>query len=172
MQSLLLQSPRPKLILERKGTPMPAFDHRFAQNVIKRAETIPTDKKPEWGNMNRNQMFGHLYDVFEYCMGRAGEMPDKSSFKTRYIFRPLVFSGIVKIPKNVRVPRPKDSDREMFKREVELDELRAKMDEYLACCQAGDLDPPRHPFFGDLGIDGWAKFHVRHMDHHLRQFGA
>lgn len=151
---------------------MPAFDHHFAEHLLERAARIAPDAQPQWGTMSRNRMFGHLYDIFEYCMGNMGEAPDKSTFKTRVIFRPLILSGIVKIPKNVKVPPGKGDGPKMFERETELDELRAKMEEYLAKCQAGELDPPRHPFFGDLGVDGWAKFHVRHMDHHMRQFGV
>ncbi|MBI4558851.1 MAG: DUF1569 domain-containing protein, partial [Candidatus Hydrogenedentes bacterium] len=42
--------------------------------------------------------------------------------------------------------------------------------EYLAAVATGDMQPEPHPYFGDIGIDGWSKLHVRHFEHHLRQF--
>ncbi|MBI4558849.1 MAG: DUF1569 domain-containing protein [Candidatus Hydrogenedentes bacterium] len=34
------------------------------------------------------------------------------------------------------------------------------------------MQPEPHPYFGDIGIDGWSKLHVRHFEHHLRQFSC
>ncbi len=45
------------------------------------------------------------------------------------------------------------------------------MEEYLAAVETGELRPAPHTLFGDIGIDGWARLHVRHFEHHLKQFG-
>ena len=29
-----------------------------------------------------------------------------------------------------------------------------------------------HPVFGDIGVDGWDRLHVRHFEHHFTQFGV
>jgi len=150
---------------------MTHFDHDFAELVHDRAGRIAPDGRPLWGKMSRDQMFAHLCGVFEYCMGRRGVMPDRSSFYSRNILGPLIVNGIIKIPKNVKVPRPRE-DRDKPLPECSLDTLKTTMGEYMAKTQAGELDPPRHPFFGELGVDGWAKFNTRHIDHHMRQFGV
>ena len=49
--------------------------------------------------------------------------------------------------------------------------LAALLDEYLALVQSGELKTGLHPVFGDIGIDGWARVHVLHFEHHCRQFG-
>ncbi|TPW11975.1 MAG: hypothetical protein FD129_1557, partial [bacterium] len=53
-----------------------------------------------------------------------------------------------------------------------------KWDADLAACHqliervaaAERLEP--HPFFGNLNIDEWGRLSWKHLDHHLRQFGA
>src|SRR5690606_10448041 len=126
----------------------------FADEVLARAKKIPPDATPQWGKMTRSQMFGHLTDVLHYTMGRRGEMPDKSTWVTRNILRRLIFSGLVKIPKNVKLPRKPGKPAPHIS-EGDLETLEATMSEYLVKAPVGELDPPRHPFFGNLGIDGW-----------------
>ena len=42
--------------------------------------------------------------------------------------------------------------------------------ELLATREKGDWPP--HPIFGRMSQDAWLRWAYRHMDHHLRQFGA
>jgi len=149
---------------------MPRFDYHTASHIMKRIESIPPDRKPEWGEMNFHQMLGHLVDVFEYCMGNRPPMPDKSTFYNRHIAAFLLFNRINELPRNVRLPRPKPKPTDLPVADIET--FQAVLDEYLSKAQAGELDPPPHPYFGKMSIDKWAKFHLIHMDHHLRQFGA
>ena len=37
---------------------------------------------------------------------------------------------------------------------------------------ARTTSPARHPFFGPLTHAGWGRLGWKHVDHHLRQFGA
>jgi len=53
-----------------------------------------------------------------------------------------------------------------------LDEFCAEAEEFLQRYNAGDLAPPPHQVFGDIGLEGWAKLHVTHFEHHMRQFGV
>jgi len=36
----------------------------------------------------------------------------------------------------------------------------------------GVLTGKRHPFFGPMTIEEWDKLQLKHLDHHLRQFGV
>ena len=137
---------------------------------MERVKRLDPNAKGAWGQMTGEQMLGHVTGVVRYTLGQGAEMPYKGTFKTRYIYRPLILNGLVKIPHNVRVPPPKGM-KTMPTPHGTVDGLREALHEYLARAQAGDLDPPHHPFFGDLGVDGWAKFHYRHFEHHLEQFG-
>jgi hypothetical protein len=147
------------------------FDHDYVNHAMSRLKLIPPDAKPAWGKMNRDQLYGHLIMVMRRCMGRGPDVPDKSTWLTRNVLGPLIINGFVKIPKNVRIPRPKGQTAPI-EHSGDLETLHAVFEEYLSAVETGKLDPPHHPFFGRIGVDGWSKFHVQHIGHHLRQFGV
>jgi hypothetical protein len=147
-----------------------AFDHDFVDEVVARLEKIPADAKPLWGTLNRDRLVAHLIGVVRYSMGRLGTMPDAGNWFTKRVLAPLVMNGIVPIKKNVKLrgaARPPQTATP-----EDLETLHALLEEYLQLVQADELTPPPHPFFGDIGVDGWAKMHVAHFKHHLKQFGA
>lgn len=149
------------------------FDHNYIDHVMTRLSGIEPAAKPLWGRMDRATMVRHLADIVRYSMGHGdAPLPDKSTWLTRNIMAPLLMHGLVRIPKNIKA-----NDLPC----CELDEilepnpdkyLRRMLQEYLDAVQADEVTPPPHPAFGNVGIDGWAKLHVAHFDHHLRQFGA
>lgn len=147
------------------------FDHDTARETLRRAAGIPADAAPRWGTMNRDQMFGHLAETTLYTMGRRGPGVDRSTWFTRNLIKPVILSGAVKLPRNVKLPRRPGQPAPMMA-DGDIESLEAVIDEYLALAQAGELEPRLHPFFGLLGVDEWARFHVLHFDHHLRQFGV
>jgi hypothetical protein len=55
--------------------------------------------------------------------------------------------------------------------EVERPRLLALIDRFAAAGAAGCTAHP-HSFFGRLTPDEWAVLMYKHLDHHLRQFGA
>lgn len=146
---------------------MKHFDHDYVAGVIQRLGAIVPDAKPAWGTLARGGLIQHLGDSVRYSMGRAGTVRDRSNWIMRKIVAPLILNGIIRIPKDMKAPahslRPARDD---------LETLQAVLDEYLGLVQAGALEPKPHPTFGDIGVDGWAKMHVVHFEHHFRQFGV
>ena len=54
----------------------------------------------------------------------------------------------------------------------ERERLLAAMGRFV---KAAERDPDRrslNPLFGWLSLSTWTRFHARHLDHHLRQFGV
>lgn len=145
------------------------FDHDYVADVIRRLSSIRPDATPAWGTLTPQGMVAHLADTVRYAMGRGGSLPDSSSWFSRNIVRPLILSGMVRIPKNIKAPEPLKRDPRLSGGDIET--LHALLDEYLSLVQAGEFDPKPHPYLGDIGIDGWARMHVLHFEHHLRQFG-
>jgi hypothetical protein len=150
---------------------MPHFDHDYVDDIVTRLEGLAPDTNPRWGQMTVPQLLGHLTMVTRYSMGKGPEMPDKSTWMNRTIVGPLLTRGIIPIPKNVKVPPPKGATVAL-KPEGDLETLQAVLEDYLHAVQSDDLSPPHHPFFGHLGVDGWARFHHQHFEHHLKQFGV
>jgi hypothetical protein len=50
--------------------------------------------------------------------------------------------------------------------------VSALLGQFLDRLGRADFAPPPHPYFGDIGPGGWARLHLVHLEHHLRQFGA
>ncbi len=138
---------------------------------IERLRGIPEDRKPDWGKMNRAQLYGHLCGVLNYCMGKTSPFPNNSTFFRGHILKFLLFSGLKDFPHSVPLPRTEDGNRVNFP-EATLEELEATFEEYFIAMEDGRTNLPPHPYFGDIGVKGWATFHYRHLGHHLKQFGA
>ena len=84
---------------------------------------------------------------------------------------PLLMRGIIPFPKNVKFPG-KDGGPANVVAEGGMDDLRAILNEFKEGCEAGTLATSAHPIFGAIGTPAWSQFHVQHIKHHLKQFGA
>jgi hypothetical protein len=149
---------------------MPQFDHDFASESMERLAALPADRKPNWGEMTPADLPTHLATTVAYSMGRLGRFEDRATFKTRYVFKPLLLRGLVKFPRNIKVPRRNNSEPAPTKT-YDTESLHALLEEYLNLIQADEIDPPPHPLLGAFTIDEWGAFHCRHFEHHFTQFG-
>ena len=145
---------------------MRAFDHDYVNELVARLGKLRPDAKPAWGAMSAPEMLGHLMLALRYSMGKGPKLPFVGNWATKRLLAPLILHGVLPIPKNVKLPR-----MESPLPQADLETLHMTLEEYLSRVHTGDLEPPHHPMFGDIGVDGWAKMHVRHFEHHLKQFG-
>ena len=147
------------------------LDHDYVDEIVSRLRSLDPETRPKWGRMSAREMVGHLAEAVRYSMGRGPELRDCSTWFTRTVLRRLLFWGVVRIPRNVTLPRP-EAPRPALRARADLETLHALMEEYLAVVQAGELSTPHHPILGNIGVDGWARMHMLHFEHHLRQFGV
>ena len=145
---------------------MRPFDHDYAEEIIERLSGLSAGTRPRWGRLTRDQLYAHLADTLRYSMGRNGAPVNRSTWFSRRIVGPLVLSGLLRIPKNLKIPGSGEMPR------GNLETLQAVLEDYLNLVQADELAPVPHVYFGDLGVDGWARLHMAHFEHHLRQFGV
>jgi hypothetical protein len=150
---------------------MPTFDQEFIETTGKRLENLSPDSAPLWGKMNCAQMMGHLNMTIIYSMGNLPAMPGNPGWMSRNIIGPLILNGILKLPKNFVPPRPEGAPEPPPPPEGNKQMLLDAMERYRLGLEAGTIKAAPHPGFGDIGAEGWAKMHVVHTDHHLRQFG-
>lgn len=151
---------------------MKTFDHDYVQEISLRLDKIAPDAKPRWGSMTPSVMMDHLGKTVRYSMGKAPHLPVVGKWHVRNIIGPLMINGLIKLPKNAKMPRAARTAMEQTPVTGDAETLQAVMEEYLHAIATGDIDPPPHPVFGSIGVDGWAKFHIRHFEHHLTQFGV
>lgn len=140
------------------------------ENIIRRIKSLTGEEKPLWGKMNVNQMVSHLVQAGD--MPFTDSMPDRSSFFSRTIIKPLILY-IMPMPKEVRTP-PDMDQQENGRKPLEFDSDKAMVIEFLN--KLADLPPDKdckyHPFFGKMNSREWAIIAYKHIDHHLKQFGV
>lgn len=148
------------------------LDADYVNDVMARLKRIPADAKPKWGTLDRQGLVEHFIWVIRHSMGRSTTVPFVGNWLSKTLGRALILNGIVPIPKNIQFPgwlrKTGFNGREPGDEET----LHALLEEYLNLVQADELTPGIHPAFGDIGVDGWDRLHVRHFEHHFRQFGV
>ena len=137
--------------------------------VISRIDKLQATAERQWGKMDAAQMLAHCSASLEMASGR---MVCPRIFIGRIIgplFRPI-YSNDKPFSKN----SPTDvklvvSDLRDFTRERE--QLKVRVRQFYEGGEAGCTKHP-HPFFGALTPHEWGTGMYKHIDHHLRQFGA
>ena len=149
--------------------PVRDFDRHYAEELVERLRALRSDTQPLWGSMTAAQLIPRLTQILRYSMARTEPLPFAGNWMTRRIMGPLVLRGLFPILKNLDLPQPNaDTPGEGA---VPLETFHAVLEDYLGLVETGGLSPPHHPLFGDIGVDGWARMHVVHFEHHLKQFG-
>jgi hypothetical protein len=147
------------------------LDHDYVEEVVGLLAGLPAGARPRWGTMNRDQLIEHFNWAVRYPMGRAAPVPDVSGWFTRRVVKPVLLSGLVPMPRNVRLPKALARQGVTLREPGDLETLHAVLEEYVALVQADELQPRPHPVFGPLGVDEWDRLLVLHFEHHLSQFG-
>lgn len=143
------------------------FDRDFADEIVERLATLPAGRVPRWGVMRAEELVPHLTHSMLWSMGRREAPAFKGNWVTTRLVGPMVMRGWLPILKNVRIPVREGTDGGG---NDTLQDLKAVLAAYLSDVECGALRPSKHPLFGDIGVDGWARMHVQHFEHHFKQF--
>jgi hypothetical protein len=146
------------------------YEAATTAEVKRRIAHVSPQSEQQWGIMTPAQATAHCALAMEWAVG--DRMPPKM-FVGRIIGRvikPLVFRDDEPIRRNS--PTTKDllvqGDRDLSAERVRLCGL---IDRFAAIGPSG-CTTHAHSFFGRLTPDEWAILMYKHLDHHLRQFGA
>ena len=147
------------------------FSDEGVRQLKYRITTLKPDSKGQWGKMDVAQMLAHCQAPLNVGIG-GHELP-KYNFFLRAIGR-MVKNKLVKDDKPFKHSQPTDKsfvvgDKRDF--EIEKTKLMEAVDKFSALGKSGKLKGA-HPFFGKLSQAEWDKLQWKHLDHHLRQFGA
>lgn len=146
------------------------FDTSVANQLVKRYENITLDSKAGWGKMNAGQMLKHVADNAEM---EFGDTHLSRRFIGRLIGR-LVVNQIVKDDKPNAKNQP-THPKMIIKGEVNFSKEKErvlKLVARLGIVDAAEFENRVHPFFGKMKSKEWSIWIYKHLDHHLRQFGA
>lgn len=143
----------------------PATLHEFISRIDK---LTPTSQR-QWGKMDVAQMMAHCCVPIESALG-------DTTIKTPLMGRIMgpIFKSVVTNEKPFKNNSPSMNEfiitdtRDFNKEKTRLSILITR----LSNSGADALHNRRHPFFGKLTSGEWSNAMVKHLDHHLRQFGV
>ncbi|WP_027126017.1 DUF1569 domain-containing protein [Gelidibacter mesophilus] len=146
------------------------FNQKVYQEVLRRIDSLTENTKPIWGTMNVAQMVKHCQMPLLVANGKM-ELTENVGFLKKMIFKlykPVMYNDKV-WPENITTPKDfKVKNAPIF--EFERDQLKLHISEFHG--KAMNMHWPKHPYFGNFTTDQWGKIEYKHLDHHLRQFGA
>jgi hypothetical protein len=143
------------------------FNPRDHLELQERVQKLRSDKPPLWGKMSAAQMVAHLADSIRMASGELEVAPKKlplrySPLKELVLYVLPMFRGLPTAPELI--------SRKAGDWTTEVADLRAQLNGVVE--RGAEALSPRHPAFGRLSPRQWGVLIYRHMDHHLRQFGA
>jgi hypothetical protein len=146
------------------------FDSTAANEIKTRLSRLQPDSPRLWGSMGPAQAVAHCSGGLELALGELTPPRVLIGRLIGTIIKPLALGDDKPIRRNS--PTVKDlvikDERNL---DVERIRLRAMIDRFAAGGPAACTKHP-HSFFGRLTPDEWAILMYKHLDHHLRQFGA
>ncbi|MGB7203763.1 MAG: DUF1569 domain-containing protein [Pyrinomonadaceae bacterium] len=138
--------------------------------LIERVKSLSGSEMPSWGKMNVNQMVSHLVQAGE--MPFESSVPDRSSFMSRTLLKPLILY-VVPVPKEVKTS-PEMNQQENGRKPQDFESDKALLIGAINKIGTLPLDHEclAHPFFGAMTAKQWSVLASKHIDHHLTQFGV
>jgi Protein of unknown function (DUF1569) len=146
------------------------FDPTAVDEIRTRLATLEPRNERQWGKMTAAQAMAHCAAAFDVA---SGNMLPPRAFPGR-IIGPMIKRLVLRNDDPIRRNSPTmkeliiEDERDLGQ---ERERLRVLIDRFAAAGPKGCTAHP-HSFFGRLTPEEWAVLMYKHLDHHLRQFGA
>ena len=143
------------------------------EHIINRINQLTPENQAAWGKMNVGQMICHVTDQFRIALGEKGQPDKEAGFLGRTLIKFLVLN-VISIPKNVPTSKKVDQVDGDGTPPTDFEADRATLLAYIVkfTAQPDNFDWTPHFKFGKLTRQEWAILAHKHLDHHLKQFGA
>ncbi len=140
-------------------------EDRTRAEIIERIQGLRPDARARWGHMSVDQALWHLNQGLLVSLGQLQARP--RPMPLRFVAKPIAV--------NVRWPRKEPNAPEM--EPVSPHDFASERRRHLQMLEDFARRPldaryPAHPVLGAMTGREWSRMHYRHLDHHLRQFGA
>jgi len=145
------------------------FEKESADQILSRVASLQPEMQRQWGKMDVAQMMAHCSAALDMA---SGKLVLPRLWIGRIIGRLVkpIYSNEKPLSKNNPTdPKLVISDQRDFHSEQK--QLELKVREFQEGGEAKCTRHP-HPFFGSLTPYEWGRGMYKHLDHHLRQFGA
>jgi hypothetical protein len=146
------------------------FQPETVQELKDRLSRLRPDSPRQWGKMTPAQAMAHCTMGMELACGDRRPPRMLIGRIIGQVIKPMAFKETEPMRRNSpTIPGFVVSDERDLATECE--KLSGIIDRFAAAGPAGCTTHP-HSFFGRLTPDEWSHWMYKHLDHHLRQFGA
>ena len=136
--------------------------------LIRRLKTVSPEAKGQFGTLTAPRMITHLIDSSRMSIGEIEGLGTGLPVLSWPPFKQLILY-VFPIPKAKAKTAPQllaTSPTEMAK---DVDRLCGLVERF---ARPGTTFAATHPAFGSMTRESWGVLAHKHIDHHLRQFGA
>lgn len=149
---------------------MPELHDPNVREAIKsRVRALPPDAPRKWGTMTVDQMLWHVGSSLELCLGRLDSRGEKGPPLPKPVLRFLFLALNLPMPKGMPTLQVVKATQR-YDLEAERARCLRLIDEFTAQPLEGKW--PAHPVLGDLTGSQQSRVQVKHIEHHLAQFGV
>lgn len=145
------------------------FEREAVEEVISRIDTLQPETPRQWGKMDVAQMMAHCSGALDMASGRLNPPRIFIGRLIGPLFKPIYTNEKPFSRSSPTDPQLVVSDQRDFSQE--RDRLKLSVRQFHEGGEAKCTRHP-HPFFGEFNPKQWSRGMYKHLDHHLRQFGA
>jgi len=137
------------------------------EQILERLRSLGPDSQRQWGKMRLPQALAHCHRPLQVALGKLQLKRGLIGFlfgryaKKKFIVSDAPFGH--NSPTDPRFLDPSASD---------LEQERGTLVELIQEFARKGSKISAHPFFGPMDAKDWDRLMWKHLDHHLRQFGA
>jgi len=143
------------------------FNPEAHQEILNRIEILNEKSSALWGKMDVAQMAYHCQAPLNIMMQKK-DYSLKPNWFIKAFFKKSLYNDKPWRKNLPTAPRLKVVDRKVFNTEKEA--LVKLINELHECKDKTNWQP--HPTFGKFTPQQWGQMQYKHLDHHLKQFGA
>ena len=147
------------------------FDSKTTQRYIDRINKMCANTQRKWGKMTVDQVLAHLNVAYSFIF--EPEKQKSPSFLAKFLLKTFVKKKVTnEIPYKQNLPTSPIfiiSDERNF--EVEQKKIIVNIQRVQQLGKTA-FEGKNHTSFGPLSASEWNNLMVKHLDHHLAQFGV
>ena len=141
--------------------------------LLQRLQNLTLQSEAKFGIFTPQHMVEHLILTLKMSAGRI-PIPEFVPTEKQLAGKQALLFTDLPFPQGIKAPGLPDTllDLRFPDLETAKEELIKSWDVYQMLYQENPTKQTPHPRFGLLNFEEWERFHAKHIDHHLSQFGC